>query len=1029
MATLIIFLSDIHIKQEDDAILARAKNIVDASFGDFSDEVSECHLVVTGDIAQSGLATEYNLASRFLSEIAESVTRRINRKPVVALCPGNHDCDFSGDLSVRNMILDGVTVGSRIELGVSKFLASPLLSYFEFVKTETDGDTAEDKWITRYHSTGKPSIRYTALNTALTSGLPERQGRLLFNLASAQDLNCSDADLSIFLLHQPLNWLQADCARAVGDIISTRADIALLGHEHKDRGVLVTGLYDESNVTFYHADVLFDRKGKLPSGFRSILVDAKGRTKSTRHVWRGSSYERDPNKSDSSWRECQNKETRRSNVSFSEEFIRWIDDIGANYAHRRKSHLTLSDIFVWPNLRPTIREKNSQTLLLDSDEISASKFFDGPTDYGLVVIRGDEQYGKTTLAKRWLAKLRSNGSYPIYMSGSEIKSIKGPYIDEAIRRVAKAQYTSVEDFFQKLEPVQRIILLDDFDDLSFNAIGKSELLNRLKAHFGTIILFVGNTPGIDLWLESLVAESHFSKVSSFEIMQMNFQCRMRLIEKWLDIGNEYSLEREDIESMATRLGRLVTDTLGRNLVPSVPLFVLIILQRAESESELDTVIKNGSHGFLYESLITRALVEKVPSFTVDTAMTYLTSYARELYNHSVDALSLYDLERFHSSHCDFYELTYSFERIKTEFCAAGIWVEKGGAVSFAYPYLYFFFVARYLTHLEDAQRRAVVVIELIATIHTEVSANILLFLAHLSRDTAVLEMLLKHASKVFQGVTSFDAYDAESILAEFQETKVKEVFYESSRDQGLALAQGEEARTNPMELVSVDNGLTTLEDVNDQARQMNTAFRTLQVLGQVLRNHAGSLEKPQKREIARACTQLGLRALSATLSLLKLAAPEIIQGRVQAIIESEKDKSLWRKKEMELIKDSSSELRELVTNITVGTFVRIASAIGSEVLAPTLQYILYTDGNATDRLIGMAVKLEHFSGFPREEVLELAKKKPSSKDVVALTLARRFVMRRFYMYPDKAELKREVCGVLSIERKPFQAKEIGGSRR
>ncbi|WP_109127152.1 metallophosphoesterase [Dyella sp. C11] len=1029
MATLIIFLSDIHIAAASDQILAHHKEIVDASFSDYSDGVTDCHLIITGDIAQSGKKQEYELAKVFIENICTHVVNRVGKRPGIVLCPGNHDCDFSSDQAVRTMIIDNMDYRAEVKLGLSDALAEPLKAYFEFVDDVASPVHGPGRWTSDYRFSGDICINYTALNVALTSGLPERQGKLLFSLAADAGPSAAESALSIYLLHQPLNWLAADCAREVGDLISTRADIALFGHEHRDRGFVVAGLYDESKVINFNADVLHDRKGKLPSAFRTVLIQKGGKIKSSRYVWQAPSYLKDEAKSDGAWRDCLNQESRRSVLSFKKDFVAWIDDIGATYAHRRKERLTLSDIFVWPNLRIKTRDKSAQSLLIDAEELNASKFFDVVAPYGVVTITGDEQYGKTTLAKRWLAKLKSIGFFPIYITCSDIKSLKGPYIDQRIKEIVKAQYACISsDAFDQLESRQRVVIIDDFDDLTFNSEGKAELLKLLKEHFGTVILLVSNTPGVELWLENILSEAKFSKQSSFELLQMNFQARMQLIEKWLHIGNEYSQEKEDIESTATRLGRLVSDALGRNLVPSVPLFVLIILQRAESESELETVIKNGSHGFLYEALITRAIGEKVPSFTVDTAQTYLTSYAKKIYSAGLDGLSLHDAESFHRDHCDFFEISYSFERTKAELCNAGIWREKSGVIVFAYPYLYFYFVARFLANLASPAQRMGVVESLIATIHTETSANILLFLAHLGRDEEVLDRLLGHAATVMGDAVPFDAYAAVSIFQEFQEGKVREIYYETSREQALKIAHDADCESDPVVMVS-SGAISTVRDVQEYATEINRSFRTLQVLGQILRNHAGSIEKSKKREIALACTNLGLRTLGSMLTLFKDVAPEIIQSRVESIISTEKDKLLWRQKVDEQLKSMSGILSELVTNVAVGTFVRIAGAIGSEELAPTLEHILYADDNRTKKIVGLSVKLEHFATFPRDEVMNFVPKKSTVKDVLAVALVRSFVVRRFYMFPDAAELKREVCSALNISRRPFQVKSLETGRK
>ena len=53
--------------------------------------------IVSGDIAQSGQAEEYEIAYNFFTEIQEYLEKKKELRVLFFFVPGNHDCDFTDD--------------------------------------------------------------------------------------------------------------------------------------------------------------------------------------------------------------------------------------------------------------------------------------------------------------------------------------------------------------------------------------------------------------------------------------------------------------------------------------------------------------------------------------------------------------------------------------------------------------------------------------------------------------------------------------------------------------------------------------------------------------------------------------------------------------------------------------------------------------------------------------------------------------------------------------------------------------------
>jgi predicted MPP superfamily phosphohydrolase len=102
----IVQLSDIHITSAGDSVLQRVDQIVSA--------ISNCAisadaylLAITGDVANSGAKTQYDLALIFLDSVTEELRKK--KKPVHRfVIPGNHDLDLSDAPDTRDALISHV---------------------------------------------------------------------------------------------------------------------------------------------------------------------------------------------------------------------------------------------------------------------------------------------------------------------------------------------------------------------------------------------------------------------------------------------------------------------------------------------------------------------------------------------------------------------------------------------------------------------------------------------------------------------------------------------------------------------------------------------------------------------------------------------------------------------------------------------------------------------------------------------------------------------------------------------------------
>ena len=120
----------------------------------------------------------------------------------------------------------------------------------------------------------------------------------------------------------------------------------------------------------------------------------------------------------------------------------------------------------------------------------------------------------------------------------------------------------------------------------------------------------------------------------------------------------------------------------------------------------------------------------------------------------------------------------------------------------------------------------------------------------------------------------------------------------------------------------------------------------------------------------------------------------------------------------ELADELEAYLPSMLSTLTMGTLIKIANAIGSEDLSLTIDDVL--DGSETRQLVKLVAHLEHFSEFPKKELLDFEEDALRRGPVLPNSVLRRFIIRRFYLFPVRDELKRAVLARFAIKALPFQ---------
>jgi hypothetical protein len=551
----------------------------------------------------------------------------------------------------------------------------------------------------------------------------------------------------------------------------------------------------------------------------------------------------------------------------------------------------------------------------------------------------------------------------VLINGAEIRT---PDIDKFRRVVESAvshDYRNASiDKFNQLDDDSVTLLIDDFDHARLNTRGKLKLLQAIGRRYSNVIIFADDV----MWLTELVsgevAVNLLSDFKQLKIAEFGYLLRSAIIDKWYDVNVEYVVNPEQLTAKVETVERYIDDFLGRSYLPSVPIFILMLLQSFDASQPIES--SGASYGYLYSILITRQLAFGQRKLSLDKKLAYLVELAFYMYTRQQKELNAAEFEKFHREYCAGY-VSINPDMIKSELEAASILELYHDMYRFKYNYFYYYFVAEYFNrHIEDADVKEHVQ-SLCEHLEDDDNANIVLFLTHQSRSTFVLDTIVARSAKIFAEIAPPEFGQDVEFLATLYK-KVPELVYvdkstdEMRRERRTALDREASKGGEPAQ--SSDETDPFLQAV----QQIRAGIRTLEVMGQIVKNYAGSMRNEPKYTLVKECYEIGLRVVGVILEAWQQSGPDFVQELLDVILAKRAD--VESKAVLErLLKQFLFLNCEMIAFYMIK---RVSHAVGAKDLEETYDRVLAQNPTNAYRLIDYSIKVDRV-GFPTAETVAL----------------------------------------------------------
>jgi predicted phosphodiesterase len=1012
MRLVILHLSDIHLKSSSDRICARTEQIA-AILDPAVHPADQWALVTTGDITNTAAENEYQAARGFFASISTEISKRRLAAPAFVLSvPGNHDCNLGPPQETRDVILE---VLSRDESqsnvpDLRRTCTKPQDQYraFHTILTALPWPHDEPIFFRKTLEVGGAQILLDCYNSAWTSRIDERAGSLIWPENVLPEP--AKADLAISLLHHPINWFSQRSSRLLHHSLAANSDFVLTGHEH-DSDYSKTSLADEEDLTHVEGAVLQDHKFPASCGFNVIEVDTLGRTYAVfQYDWKSALFRpRDRNPKRRSFRDEASRRDPRFRISTA--FSSFLSDAGASFSHPRRDTVVLEDIYVPARLleyTPLSRKGVTRVSL------NSRKLVEILESQPRVLIVGSELSGKTSLVKTLFHDLRGGGLAPALLRGSDLRQyIQNISLNALVEAAITKEYSpDVVDEFLGLGREKRALVVDDLQVLALSAADLSRFCTEAATIFGTIVLLGNETIRYDE-IAMLKDDAHpLLQYKQYDILPFGYEQREQLIDRWSRLGRADAVDYRAHDRYVTRTRTTVDAVVGKNRIPRKPLFVLIILQQLEAATPMES--GGASYGYLFEALITGDLLRYQKHASPDTKYQFLSELAFRAFSAQRSFVSQAEYREFHKSYCATCSIDIDCAGLLSELVESRILRVDGDRVAFRYVYEFRYFVARYLDHAVGT--RDPWIDKLIAALHRDDYAQILLFLAHLGRENGVPERVLAAAGAMYRDNVPCDLCEHVAFLSGALST-----------DATLKLPSGD-AQANRLEMLrrldEVDQGdgpdveavaalpgdAPSAEEIRSQVEiivGINQAVKSVQLLGQMLKSRAGSLAGDKKLEIAKECYGVGLRCMSAVMGLMRDNYDDLAGAIAQFLVKR-------KNKRPDKAKRQAEEFVFAIGELTALSFVTVISdAVGLEILYQTLDSVREELDFDSVAVIDARIRMEHFGVFPEQLVTELADR--LRRNPFGLWMLRLVVCEHFYLHEEDYRLRQRVCKQLGID--------------
>ena len=503
-----------------------------------------------------------------------------------------------------------------------------------------------------------------------------------------------------------------------------------------------------------------------------------------------------------------------------------------------QQHLKLKDIFVFPRLSSydpqTKHGKIQEETIVNQEQLLEKKY---------TLIHGEEMSGKTALGRHLALSLIENSDPVLHI---DLEQVSKKYDEKIFRDTYQYQFNGDYTLW-KLQNNKTLIL----DNLS-SSPKLIDFIVFAKEFFDRIIVTLSS----DVFNSFFRDERRLADFVEMKIEPLTHKQQEELIRKRLTLSDRNEPITDGyVDHVEDRVNSTI---ISNRIVPRYPFYVLSILQIYEGYMPSNMSIT--SYGHCYYALILAHLIKagiRHSDNDINTCLNFAEELAFSIFQYKNKCgTSEFDFDEFVTKYKENFVLPKSIlNRLKHR--DYGILTEEG---YFKARYAHYYFLGSFLS--KNGKKYQSVIEKMCEESHMTSNHLTLLFVIHHTNDNQIIEDILIRTICTLDNIRPATLNHDEtkkfsSIVAALPENILSRESVESEREKERDVRDIHEQTDPGDDMVKTEHG----DPVNDCYR----ILKNNEILGRVLKNKYGSLERKRIGEIIETIADGGLRLVNFVL--------------------------------------------------------------------------------------------------------------------------------------------------------------------
>jgi len=498
------------------------------------------------------------------------------------------------------------------------------------------------------------------------------------------------------------------------------------------------------------------------------------------------------------------------------------------------------------------------------------------------------------------------------------------------------------------------------------------------------------------------SEALFKKAKFYSIKPLGYAKRNSLVENYIKYSHSDTNYIEDMLVRVRDTFDKLTIVLGNKLIPPCPVFVLTIIH---SLDYTPLNLNETSYGYCYQTLIHLALSNSgVRKDHIDSFVNFITELAFQMFKKDSTSVSEIEFESFYNQYRTKFWAP-SFDTLNDRLLRSKVIKNEYGEYQFGYIYILYFLAAKKIAEIIDKEEGKAIINSLLENLHIERNANILVFATHHTKSEKFIE------EAIFAAMTPFESISPITLDKGCHYNKLLQEVVREIKNDVIEMRDPTHERKKQMIANDRLECAKAREDPDCQDVENNIhlrpflqAFRSIEIVGQIIRNRKGSLETDTLKDMISELYYTGFRMISHLGELIRKCKEDLAQEIEEKLKEkdstSDIERKVYRLLEFVSLQACLSIFTKLIQNIGVKELHEVFNDVADHINTPAAHLVSFSINSYYDKL----------------NIKELEKLAKEFKDnIVAIQILRSRVKAYIYNNHVDYRLKQKIGSCLNMD--------------